>query len=44
MLTLKDPYAPLLALLSLNNNAMAVMPEANQAVPMTKFIGTGPLF
>ena len=31
-----------LALLSLNNNAMAVTPEGNQAVPMTKFIGTGP--
>ena len=42
VLTLKDPYAPLLALLSLNNNAMAVIPESNQAVPMAKFIGTGP--
>jgi peptide/nickel transport system substrate-binding protein len=42
VLTLKDPYAPLLALLSLNNNAMAVTPANNQAVPMTKFVGTGP--
>ncbi len=42
VLTLKDPYAPLLALLSLNNNAMAVTPASNQAAPMTRFIGTGP--
>ena len=42
VLTLKDPYAPLLALLSLNNNAMAVTPASNQAIPMTRFIGTGP--
>ena len=42
VLTLKDPYAPPLALLSLDNNAMAVTPASNQAAPMTRFIGTGP--
>lgn len=41
-LKLKEPYAPLLALLSLNNNAAAIMPASNQANPMTKYIGTGP--
>ncbi len=42
VIQLKEPYAPLMALLSLNNSAAVVLPAGNQAAPMTKFIGTGP--
>lgn len=42
VLNLREPSAPLMALLALNNNAAAIMPASNQAFPMTKFIGTGP--
>jgi len=41
-ITLKQPFAPLLALLSLNNSAAVIMP-ASKAVPqLTEFVGTGP--
>ena len=39
---LTEPSAPLLALLALNNNAAAIMPASNQAIPMARAIGTGP--
>jgi peptide/nickel transport system substrate-binding protein len=42
-IVLNQPYAPLLALLSLNNSAAVVMPEAQaQQSPLKEFIGTGP--
>lgn len=41
-ITLKKPYAPLLSLLAFNNSAAVVMPKADLADPLTKFIGTGP--
>jgi peptide/nickel transport system substrate-binding protein len=44
VLTLKQAYAPLLALLAFPNGAMVVVPKrlAEQPVPMKEFIGTGP--
>lgn len=43
VITLKKPYAPLVALLSLNNSAAIVIPEENAAQdPLEAFIGTGP--
>lgn len=42
-ITLSKPYAPLVALLSLNNAAAIVIPAANAAQdPLESFIGTGP--
>jgi len=42
-ITLSKPFAPLLALLSLNNAAAIIIPAANAAQdPLTSFIGTGP--
>ncbi|MBU9844408.1 ABC transporter substrate-binding protein [Rahnella ecdela] len=42
-IVLKQPYAPLLALLSLNNSAAVIMPDAQtRQNPLTEFIGTGP--
>ncbi|MCS2147920.1 ABC transporter substrate-binding protein [Scandinavium manionii] len=42
-IVLNQPYAPMLALLSLNNSAAVIMPEAQTTEsPLTTFIGTGP--
>lgn len=41
-ITLKQPYAPLAALLAMNNSAAVVMPKGKMAAPLTEFIGTGP--
>lgn len=42
-IVLNQPYAPLLALLALNNSAAVIMPQAQtQQSPLTEFIGTGP--
>src|SRR6218665_3266337 len=42
-ITLSKPYAPLVALLSLNNAAAIIIPAANTAQdPLESFIGTGP--
>lgn len=42
-ITLSKPYAPLVALLSLNNAAAIIIPAANAAQdPLESFIGTGP--
>ncbi len=43
-LTLKRPYAPLLALLAMNNGAAAIMPAAQAAARemLKTYIGTGP--
>lgn len=42
-ITLNQAYAPLIALLSLNNSAAIVIPAANaEQDPLTSFIGTGP--
>jgi len=41
-ITLKQPYAPLTALLAMNNAAAVVLPKAKIATPLTEFIGTGP--
>lgn len=42
-ITLKTPYAPLLALLSLNNSAAVILPQAEaKQNPLTTFTGTGP--
>ncbi len=44
VLTLNQPYAPLLALLAFPNSALVVMPKrlAQQPVPVKEFVGTGP--
>jgi peptide/nickel transport system substrate-binding protein len=44
LLTLKRPYAPLLALLAYPNGAAAIMPKrlATAPDPLKEFIGTGP--
>jgi peptide/nickel transport system substrate-binding protein len=44
VLTLKRPYAPLLALLAYPNGAAAIMPKrlAMAPDPLKEFIGTGP--
>lgn len=42
-ITITKPYAPLVALLSLNNSAAIIIPAANaEQDPLTSFIGTGP--
>jgi len=41
-ISLVSPYAPLISLLAFNNSAAIILPEANQAEPMSDFIGTGP--
>ena len=43
-LTLKQPYAPLLALLAFPNGALVILPKriADAPLPMKEFIGTGP--
>ncbi|QEN86379.1 ABC transporter substrate-binding protein [Labrys sp. KNU-23] len=42
-ITLKKPYAPLLALLAFNNAAAIIIPAKNAGQdPLTSFIGTGP--
>jgi peptide/nickel transport system substrate-binding protein len=39
---LKEPYAPLMALLSLQTSAAIILPANKQPAPLTEFIGTGP--
>jgi len=41
-ISLSAPYAPLISLLAFNNSAAIILPQANQAEPMSEFIGTGP--
>ena len=41
-LRLKQPHAPLLALMSLQANGAVIMPASKQVVPMTEVVGTGP--
>lgn len=41
-IVLKQPYAPLTALLAMNNSAAVVMPQEKLATPLKAFIGTGP--
>jgi peptide/nickel transport system substrate-binding protein len=41
-ITLKAPYAPLLALLSFNNAAAVIMPAGTMANPLPEPVGTGP--
>src|SRR6187402_299908 len=42
-ISLKKPFAPLLALLSLNNAAAIIIPSENAGQdPLTSFVGTGP--
>lgn len=41
-LTLKSPYAPLLALLAFNNAAAVVMPAGKMENPLKEPVGTGP--
>lgn len=42
-ITLTQPYAPLTALLAMNNSAAAIMPSEKIAGPtLTEFVGTGP--
>ncbi|MCT4713368.1 ABC transporter substrate-binding protein [Enterobacteriaceae bacterium H11S18] len=42
-IVLNQPYVPLLSLLSLNNSAAIIMPEAQtKQTPLTEFVGTGP--
>ena len=42
VITLKEPYAPLLSLLAFNNSAAIIVPAKKQDEPMKEFIGTGP--
>jgi peptide/nickel transport system substrate-binding protein len=42
VIKLKEPFAPLLALLALNNSAAVIMPAAKQPAQLTEFVGTGP--
>lgn len=42
VIALKEPFAPLLPLLSLQTSAAIVLPAEKQAQPMTEFVGTGP--
>lgn len=44
VITLKEPFAPLTALLSMNNGAAVIVPKANidGANPLKSFVGTGP--
>lgn len=41
-LTLKSPYAPLLALLAFNNAAAVIMPAGKMENPLKEPVGTGP--
>ena len=41
-ITLKEPYAPLTALLAMNNSAAVIMPKGKIAPALTEFVGTGP--
>lgn len=41
-LTLKEPYAPLLALLAFNNAAAVIMPAGKMENPLKEPVGTGP--
>ena len=41
-IVLKEPYAPLTALLAMNNSAAVIMPQEKLATPLTEFVGTGP--
>src|SRR3546814_8316979 len=41
-IVLKQPYAPLTALLAMNNSAAVVMQQETLATPLKEFIGTGP--
>ncbi len=41
-ITLKEPYAPLLALLSFNNAAAVIMPAKRMENPLKEPVGTGP--
>src|SRR5690606_11734264 len=41
-IVLKQPYAPLTALLAMNNSAAVVMPAEKQATPLKEMVGTGP--
>ena len=42
VITLKEPYAPLLSLLAFNNSAAIIISAKKQDEPMKEFIGTGP--
>lgn len=42
VIRMKEPFAPLLALLALNNSAAVIMPASKQPAQLTEFIGTGP--
>jgi peptide/nickel transport system substrate-binding protein len=41
-ISLKEPYAPLLALLAFNNSAAVILPAGKQENPLKEAIGTGP--
>jgi len=41
-ITLSQPYAPLTALLAMNNSAAIVLPSEKIAPALTEFVGTGP--
>ncbi|HTK03136.1 MAG TPA: ABC transporter substrate-binding protein [Bordetella sp.] len=41
-ITLTQPYAPLTALLAMNNAAAVIMPKSKIAATITDYIGTGP--
>ncbi len=41
-ITLKQPYAPLTALLAMNNAAAVIMPKGKIAPVLTEIVGTGP--
>jgi len=41
-IALKQPFAPLLSLLSLQTSAAIILPAGKQAQPMTEYVGTGP--
>lgn len=41
-ITLSQPYAPLPALLAMNNGAAVILPAEKIATPLTQFVGTGP--
>lgn len=41
-ITLKQPFAPLLALLAFNNSAAIILPEEKIAPELKEFVGTGP--
>ena len=41
-IALKQPFAPLMSLLSLQTSAAIIIPRGNQKQPMADYIGTGP--